>query len=445
MSKHFICTAGTSILGSSSKILQGETDCRCIVRERLDKLEENSDFLKMLSAETNSLQSLKAGKGDIVSLLVTDTDRGRECAAELEKVISKYLCCKVDSKVIEGLQVQDAKIFRSRGISNLFETVGNLRRLHPIDTQLNVTGGFKSVVPYIALYGLFYGIDVVYLFEFSEDHIILPPAPLGVDFEKAGKLRTFLIKLREEGLLPRSEFVKEIEGFPYYEKPWYQSLVCEEEGYVYLSAFGQLIVESAQENKLQVFLSSSARKALEKSSGLSEKRLHSILLKIGEPLWRGSHIDSGWDITDLVVVKPGNVEERGAYFIKSGSVFMCELYTDHEEYERHLRTRRIKDYSEIDFTQYLPTSDEISYELSFDKDYDQILQEREEIADKCSRLENKIDEIERKWINLDDKRKALEVELSHSNQQKNILGTTLNDLEESYLKRLKFLFTGEYS
>ena len=445
MKNHFICTAGTSILGHVDSSVKEAKDRQKHIRERVRELSESPEYLRKLSAETNSLQSLQAGKGDIVSLIVSDTDIGRECATELEKVIIEQLGCSVNSKVIEGLQVKDAKLFRSKGISNLFETIGNLRRQHPGDTVLNTTGGFKSVVPYIALYGMFYGISVVYLFEFSEHLIKLPPAPLGVDFEKAGKLRTFLIKLRNEGLLDKKEFDKAVDSISYHEKPWYQSLVCEEEGYVYLSAFGHLIVDSAQENDLQVHLSPSAAKVLESSSGDSEKRLHSILLKIGDPLWRESHIDPGWTITDLTVAKPGNVEERCAYFIKNNRIYVCELYTDHDVYERHLRTRNVSDYSNTDFTQYLPTAEEKEFEIDFNEDYVQLLKKNEELSGECKDLQKKIDDMEEKWIGLDDKIKTLEKELAYSQDKREQYKTVFDSLGSSFIKRLSFLFTGKQS
>lgn len=445
MNRNIICTSGTSIIGKSIRSLDPQIDISESIRNRIQEKSDSPEFLRKLSAETNSLQALDVKSRDIVSLLVTDTGIGKDCAEELKKVIKEYFKCSVEIKIIKGLQVEDAKMFKSKGISNLFEGIGMIRQRYTMETILNITGGFKSVVPYMALYGLFYGIEVVYLFEFSEHLIKLPPAPLGVDFEKAGKLRTFLIKLRNEGLLVKKEFDEAVDSIPYHEKPWYQSLVCEEEGYVYMSAFGHIIVDAAQENDLQVYLSPSAIKTLEKSSGNCEKCLHSILLKIGNPLWRESHIDPGWTITDLTVSKPGNVEERGAYFIKNNRVNICELYTNHNAYERHLKTRNISDYSNTDFTQYMPTAEGKELEIDFDEDYVQLMKKNKELSEECTDLKKIIDDKDMTWIDLDDKNQTLEKELAYSQKEREKDKAVFNTLSSSFSKRLSFLFTGKQS
>ncbi len=341
MAKHFITTCGTSIRGriSPSDLNNQEN----IIQERIRDYSTKSNFLEKLSAETNSLKALKATKDDQVTLIVTDTNDGLICAKQLQKVVSKYLGCTVDIEVIKFLQVKNPTDFRSKGISNLFETIAKVRSRYFMETILNVTGGFKSVIPYMALYGLFYQLEMVYLFEFSDHIIKLPPAPLGVDFEKAPSISDFLIKLKKESYLESSLFENALEKAPFNDRSWSRSLVCEEEGLVYPSAFGQIVVDKADEETLSVLISGNAEKQLNSSSGASQKRLQIILNKIGDPLWRESHLDPGWNSIDLLVVKPGNTAERAAFYIKKGTLHICELYTDHDRYERHLPNRKISD------------------------------------------------------------------------------------------------------
>ena len=381
MAIHFITTCGTSIRGRIERSDLDKQDN--IIGKRIMELSAKSDFLAKLSAETNSLQALKATKDDQVTLIVTDTNDGLICAKHLQKVISKYFGCSVDIEVIKYLQVKNPTNFRSRGISNLFEAIAKVKNRYFMETVLNVTGGFKSVIPYMALYGLFYQLEMVYLFEFSDHIIKLPPAPLGVDFEKAASISDFLIKLKKESYLESTVFENALEKTPFNNRSWLRSLVCEEEGFVYLSAFGQIVVDKADEETLPVLISENAGKQLNSSSGAAQKRLQIILNKIGDPLWRESHLDPGWNSIDLLVAKPGNTAERAAFYIKKGTIYICELYTDHDRYERHLPNRKLSDYGKEVFSEYNSVSDPTLEFYEFDSDLDH---KNAKLASKCEQL-----------------------------------------------------------
>jgi putative CRISPR-associated protein (TIGR02619 family) len=444
MEKHFICTAGTSILGNKAREATEQTT-RALIRERIQQESGSPDYLRKLSAETNSLISLGVTDDDRVTFLVTDTGVGKECALQLQEIVRSEFHCEVGIEVVIGLQVENAKLFRHQGISNLFETITKLRARYPISTTLNVTGGFKSVVPYTALYGLFFRIDLAYLFEFSSELIMLPPAPVGVDYEKAGQLRGFLLRLKEEGILPLEDFKAAIEKVPFEHKEWMNCLVCQEDGQVYLSAFGQIVVETAQQQTLPVLVSSNAEKSMKHASGSTEKQLHLILQKIGNPLWRNTHIDAGWNVTDLLVSKPGNIGERAAFFLKGGKVHVCELYYSHDEYERHLRTRNVSDYISTQFSPYVCPEGLADIEEA-DELLVRVLNENQKLTDTIKTLEEsngllrkKAEEIEEKWVVDDDVLRQLKLQLETS---KPLIEQT-KKMQTSFIKRLRFLFSGK--
>lgn len=448
MARHFICTAGTSILGSPAREgHHGLDDLECLIRERIDSLSREEDFLRKLSAETNSLQAFGADDRDIVTLLVTDTDRGRTCAAELAKVISESFGCKATCTDIEGLQVGNAERFRRIGISRLYDAMTDLRRRHPMETVLNVTGGFKSVVPYMTLYGMLNGLTVAYLFERSDQLIYLPPAPLGVDFHRAASLERFLSKLSHDELLPAAEFEEAIQHIPFADREWQRSLVCREEGMVYLSTFGHMVMERAAEMTFPVLLSSHAGKALERSSGVASSALHSLLRKISEPLWREAHIDPGWTVTDLLVSKPGNVGWRAAFYCDGNTVYICELYPSHDEYQRHLRTRNRADYGVGDFAPYIPP--EHTHDNSIE-DVD-LLKLPVELEKKLHSAEVRLEAAEARWVEQDDRISELEYSIDSKNavlascvaEYDNLRGD-VSAASGSLSGRLRFLLTGRF-
>ena len=447
MSRHFICTAGTSILGGAARDASLEPgDLDRIIRERVEDLRTDAEFLKILSAETNSLQAFEANDRDIVTLLVTETDSGMTCAARLTDVISEFLGCRTAFVVIKGLQVEDEVRFSRQGISNLYEAIGDLRRRHPGETILNVTGGFKSVVPYMTLYGILNGLNVAYLFERSDRLIHLPPAPLGVDYQRALGLERFLARLVREELLPISEFEKALQDVPYQDRDWQRSLVCLEEGMVYLSAFGHMVMEKATEETLPVLLSSHAAKTLDKATGGSATALHSLLCKISEPLWRDSHIDPGWSAIDLIVSKPGNVAWRAAYYLDGGNVHICELYRGHNEYTRHLSTRSRLDYPGADFHPYSPPA-ETMQGCAEEIDTLGLLADAEAGYEETKA---RLDASEARWVEQDDRIQQLEETLKIKEES---LSTSRTECDRSRAAveacgrslagRIRFLFTGK--
>ena len=154
--KTIICTTGTSIAGGSRFTGDAEGYRRGI-RVRIEQVSKDKpdDFLKIISAETNSLSQVSDIATAQIVLLHTETEDGRICAETLAETINEHLTENVKRVQIAGLQVKDEKAFRRDGIQNLFQALNRtLENIPDKDVVLNVTGGFKSVVPYITLFGL---------------------------------------------------------------------------------------------------------------------------------------------------------------------------------------------------------------------------------------------------------------------------------------------------
>jgi putative CRISPR-associated protein (TIGR02619 family) len=351
MGKHFITTCGTSIIWGKNLLTE---EIEPTISARIQETSGTPDFLRKLSAETNGLLALEAGKQDHVTLIVTDTEDGKICASAIQKLIQSQFCCSVDIESIEGLQVKDAVEFKTHGVSNLFKKLTEVTKKHSDMTAiLNVTGGFKPVIPYMVLYGLFNELEMDYLFQNSEQLIKLPPAPLGVDFSRAGKFIETLFKVNEGDLLTENEFQQLAKRIPYNDKAFFNSLFYEENGYMFFSAFGEIVMDKYRIGILTVMVSPVAIKMLNSTKGLLRKKMESLLVKIATPTYREGHIDRGWAATtNLLVTKPGDVSERAAFFVKSGHVYVCELFTDHNKYTLELQNRKIEDYDITEFKEF---------------------------------------------------------------------------------------------
>jgi len=359
-----ITTVGTSILGPGSRP-KDQTSAKTHIRKRIE--EHLSDYappeaLQRLSAETNSLSRFTLESSTEVVLLTTDTDLGQWCGEALKELIEEHLQLPVTSvERISGLQVDDARRFRREGIQNLFERLDRLLGEHRYERQdkpvLNVTGGFKSVVPYMTIYGILRRFPVIYLFEGSSELITLPPLPLSYDRSLLLRAQKALTSLRREGVMDRNAVHGLVRDFIPEDATLLASLFEEDEsGAVTLSAFGEILVDDEEMEQVPVFLSSEAWKTYRQSRGTQREYLDILLSHITTPGWIDTHVHA-FRGTDLQVLKPGNTAARAAGYRKGRAFSVCVLYPDHDQYERELPGRTRAQFEDLEFTPWIMESD----------------------------------------------------------------------------------------
>ena len=204
MIKTYICTCGTSIITNRninterianlplSKAEEVKEDIEIIKDQVLERLDAISDFNE-ISAEIKSLLKMGINPEDKVILISTDTIDGK-LSAELIKefLVSKRISLdhNIQIKVINGLQARDGKLFSSQGIKELISYLISFEHENVI---LNITGGYKSVVPYVALIGMLFNKPIHYIYEDSDDLITLSHIPILINediiFKVENKLR----------------------------------------------------------------------------------------------------------------------------------------------------------------------------------------------------------------------------------------------------------------
>jgi len=158
-----------------------------------EKIEPNI----LASAEIKSL--IKIGdKKDLkeeelyVYLLATDTVLSYIAAELIQEWFSKYtknghIQIMPEIRIVKGLQVIDAKEFEKEGIKNLYDicecTIGGNFE----NAIINMTGGYKAILPYLTIFAQVNNIPLYYIFEETEELIYIPQAPLSINwgmFEK---------------------------------------------------------------------------------------------------------------------------------------------------------------------------------------------------------------------------------------------------------------------
>lgn len=160
----------------------------------------NIQVLDNLPAEVAGLALLPMEPTDQLKLIVSDTFEGILAASIVFKCLEsfnlKVISKEVDENilVVKGLQDRDMKLFQAEGLANLLENFLDERKEAVNQGRqlwLNITGGFKGILPYLTYFSVTYGIPMFYRFERSKDVVILPGFPLKWDEQYLKDLNRF--------------------------------------------------------------------------------------------------------------------------------------------------------------------------------------------------------------------------------------------------------------
>lgn len=130
-----------------------------------------------------------------VYLLATDTVLSRLACELLEEWFAKNytktptIALKFNAQhdLIKGLQVENAQQFKNEGLVNLITRFDQLCGGYFGNVVINITGGYKAVIPYLTILGQVNKVPVKYIFEETNTLIEIPGLPLTLDrslFEK---------------------------------------------------------------------------------------------------------------------------------------------------------------------------------------------------------------------------------------------------------------------
>jgi putative CRISPR-associated protein (TIGR02619 family) len=345
-----------------------------------------------MSAELNALDRIGVERSDMIVLLSTDNAPGRACSESLKDVLIKYYDlggCQVRLERIEGLQVNDAERLREKGLKNFINVV--LKYLeddqyrYSYETILSPTGGYKGVLPFLTTLGMLYGKRSVYIFEFADELIHLPPLPFSFDLALFQRVSPALSYMYEEVAVSEEAFLGKILDFTPSERELFMTFTEPfDGGKITISplAYCLLNIEEKQESCL---VCKKVVDKLEKTVGTPGIVLQRLIVKSGSPMWRNFHLHR-WGNTDLLIMKPGNTPERIAGFVKKGKFHVTHAFSDHQEYERTLGKYSKKDFAETEFMSWEPEKDP-GIELN---DRDALAEERDDLMAETQKLQEKL-------------------------------------------------------
>lgn len=272
---------------------------------------EGENLKNKLSAEIHSLVRIDITNQDRVILLASSTDDGYCCALAVDKYLKHYWKdIYVKTEKVPGLQVNDAKLFRTKGVVEFVKLI--LKEVDSYDANniiLNPTGGYKALVPYTVLLGMLKSIKCDYIFEQSTTLLELPPLPVEFKRSQFEAYKNLFEKIERETAISTAEWEQRV---PYAERKMLEPLVEFSDAHLTLSAVGFLFLDEMRSPSVLVpFLSQRAIKdCFDNLAQLDDCDPFRYLLRVAtsrEALERDTHINVG---NGLYWLKPGRTTDR---------------------------------------------------------------------------------------------------------------------------------------
>ena len=336
----FICPAGTSI-GALPPGVEAPKPIEARIAAKIAWAEQQAGddiekFLNAVSAETNGLVRADCGPHDEVLILASDTSDGRAAAEAVRRLVEDKLGAKARVQVVEGLQVLSEHEFRQKGIRTLIQIAkreADAARAKGKHVVFNVTGGFKSVVPYLTLLGMFEGIDVVCVYEQSDALIRLPPLPVRFDQDRIAFALPALQALNKRGVMTESDFEAELPGHGWRDDPIFEQLIERSDGMVAPSGAGELALAGFQpaESKGKVFL----HRRAQQSGQFATHQVRAHLPRMNDAAWRSipEHCASHPN-TDMNYCKcRGGAAPRIFYWLEGNDVYVADILLHAPDYQ----------------------------------------------------------------------------------------------------------------
>ena len=246
---------------SSCADKQKNEDLRDLKKELLKNI---GNELMEISAETKSIELIKKKLGDKTDFtyvfICPDSCIAKICA----ECICEKLGIEENDRVIEcvdDLQINNANAFVRNGLHNLFNKIENIAGAYPNmqsrNVVLNITGGYKAIVPFLSMYAQINNIPLYYVFEDSNDLIEMPQLPIATDTKLYEENQDLLVEIYHSyGEMQRQNVeqktLDEISGI---------TINDDNDGIIMLNAFGVMYVKKCMDELVRLYVDKDKVKA----------------------------------------------------------------------------------------------------------------------------------------------------------------------------------------
>lgn len=349
-----ITTVGTSVFSNLSDTLPDTFDIyKGLINESHEDWDDysgswNSEVEKIKKAVTElikkgdegfsaEIQSIikisKEVKENLdIYLVATDTINSRLAAELIEEWLTQHTDCNVyfnpKKDVIEGLQVINRIDFSQKGVPNLFKRLLEISGGYWGNIALNITGGYKALIPIMMVISQVRGVPAYYIFQEEKDIkpslIKIPILPLQFDESPFEKHYESFLKISTD-CIAKSDLDS---GFLNENK----DLLMEEEGLVIMNEFTQILWEEHLHKWFYYFATESVEKEIQKQ--LDVQRI------LSNKFWSTEQRKSQSERKqDHIVFDDGRNSNRIYYFEENGLPYIYKTFEDHDAHEKYIPTK----------------------------------------------------------------------------------------------------------
>lgn len=287
-----------------------------------------------LSAEIKSLVKLKEELKDEIEiyLLHSDTILSKLAAEIIEEVVPTVRDLedlKAEIRGISSLQIWDRRQF-NHGMANLINEIYTIAGEYWDNVVINITGGYKAIIPYLTILGQINRCPIYYIFEETDSLIKIPNIPLAkewLDWAQIGEYEEILMKL-DKGITDENEYYK-IRNSEFYKQ--YSFLLWEEKPFAELNPIGKIIYQKYREKFFKFLVTPEVICAIE-----NDRNLKNIFSgQFSNAIGRQNKTESK---NGHLVYDAGNNQLRIFYREKEGEICVYKCFNNHDEYERYLNS-----------------------------------------------------------------------------------------------------------
>ncbi|MEW6418390.1 MAG: hypothetical protein AB1480_09755 [Nitrospirota bacterium] len=272
------------------------------INKPTDRLPQEISYLWIKAHESAPETGDTEKKADCY-LISSDSPLGKLSANVIKDYINGQNILKThyDAKepiVAKGVNIEYPKDFRESGFRNLIdkinETVKKALTNGAEKIYLNITGGFKGMVPYSTIAGMIHPSEKVilcYLFEDSKEIIDMPTYPIGLDFHHWHRNAARLKMVTEGGPTAGKYFLYNL-SVPM------QKLLYEDSGKKKLFSLGEVLKKQYEDQKnidpLKVYSKEMVDKImpddLDNDIAKLKVILKNLIDRVGDLIWVGDKI-----------------------------------------------------------------------------------------------------------------------------------------------------------
>ncbi len=277
-------------------------------------------------AEITSIAKLRDKYEDIeVFLIATDTIESVVVCEVLEKVLPNVKF-NAEYDVIDKLQVENYKDFKE-GLSELIKRLYKIASNYYDNLILNITGGYKAVIPYLTIFGQVNAVPLYYVFENSDSLISIPKIPLSIDEKLFDKYWKELEELVKDDVVEKSSlnynFLTDME-----------SLFEIDNELVSLNPLGTILWNRYKDKFFVFYAPQEILNEIEKQDDI--KRILEI------KFWQETRESKTERKDGHLVYDDGNNVNRIFYFSNNEIIYIYKTFNCcHDEYEKYINDKKV--------------------------------------------------------------------------------------------------------